>query len=41
MFMKLGGWRLYGHVLTIGPLGFAVLWKRKVADADGEATDGN
>ena len=27
--MAAGGWRLRCTVLTIGPLGFAVIWKRR------------
>lgn len=35
-FMAAGGWRLQCAVLTIGPLGFAVIWKRR---ADAKAGD--
>jgi hypothetical protein len=27
-FMGHGGWRLMGHVLVLGPLGFAIVWKK-------------
>ncbi|MDO8700701.1 MAG: hypothetical protein Q7J56_03520 [Deltaproteobacteria bacterium] len=37
-FMAASGWRLRCAVLTIGPLGFAVIWKRR-ADAKAEKDD--
>lgn len=28
-FMAAGGWRLRTHVLTVGPVGLALIWKKK------------
>lgn len=28
-FMNAGGWRLRTHVLTVGPVGFAFIWKKR------------
>jgi hypothetical protein len=35
-FMEHTRWRLFGHVLRIGPIAFCIIWKREAAKAKGE-----